>query len=224
MASPRSLEVLGEIAQKEREARFWEKHLDRLTPWERRRLSRGELGLIARPVEPVWKVGDRIEVARNLSIEVTEVRWRRDGYATTFRVRDFRPLFVRRAVPVFEPPALDEYGDPIPPSERAVADARLDGSYTRDASRGVPGAGEAVDLETQERISAEGLRNYNLVHAAEVAKREIRTLTASLKRVRGEALKKGIDITPEVTRIKAEVAALQKKVERDPRHSPEGSV
>lgn len=224
MASPRSLEVLAVLARREAEAVFWSRHSNSLTREERRKISKGEAGLLARPVEPGWKVGDRLQVARNLTIEVTGVRWRRDSYLTTFSVQDFRPLFVRRAVPVFEAPALDEHGDPIPPSERAIAEARVEGSYTRDAGRGVPGAGEAVDLETQEKISAEGLRNYNLVHQAEVAKREIRSLTATLKRVRGEALKKGIDITPEVERIKAEVAALKRKVEQDPRHSSHNSV
>jgi hypothetical protein len=224
MASPRSLEVLAAIAKGELEAAYWERHADSLTKPEKRRIAKGEAGVVVRPVEPGWKVGDKLPVARNLTIEVTGVRWRRDGYLTTFSIQDFRPLFVRRAVPVFDPPALDEYGDPLPPNEKAIADARLDGNYTRDAGRGVPGAGEAVDLETQEKISAEGLRNYNLVHQAEVAKREIRSLTATLKRVRGEALKKGIDITPEVERIKAEVAALKSKVEKDPRHSSHSTL
>ncbi|HEV2791773.1 MAG TPA: hypothetical protein VGV69_10780 [Solirubrobacterales bacterium] len=224
MASPRSLEVLAALAAGEREAEFWEKHAEALTREERRRIAKGEAGVLARPLEPGWKVGDRLPVARNLTIEVTGVRWRRESYLTTFSVQDFRPLFVRRAVPVFDPPALDEHGEPIPPNEKAIADARLDGNYTRDAARGVAGAGEAVDLETQERISREGLRNYNLVHQAEVAKREIRSLTATLKRVRGEALKKGIDITPEVERIKAEVAALKSKVEKNPRHSSNSTL
>jgi hypothetical protein len=224
MASPRSLEVLAVLAEREREAAFWDRHDKVLTREEKRRLAKGEAGLIARPVEPGWQVGERLQVARNLTIEVTGVRWSREHYLTTFSVQDFRPLFVRRAVPVFDPPALDEHGEPLPPNEKAIAEARLDGNYTRDAARGVRGAGEAVDLETQERISAEGLRNYNLVHQAEVAKREIRALTATLKRVRGEALKKGIDITPEVERIKAEVAALQSKVARDPRNSSHSSL
>lgn len=224
MASPRSLAVLAAIAEGERQADFWAHHGRSLTREEKRRISRGEIGLLIRPLEPEWKAGDRLQVARNLTIEVTGVRWRRDGYLTTFSVQDFRPLFVRRAVPVFDPPALDEHGDPIPPTEGAISEARLDGNYTRHAARGVAGAGEAVDLEAQERITAEGLRNYNLVHQAEVAKREIRSLTATLKRVRGEALKKGIDITPEVERIKAEVAALQRKVAQDPRHSSHGCV
>lgn len=224
MASPRSLEVLAVLAEREREAAYWSRHSDALTRDEKRKIARGEVGLLARPVEPDWKVGDRLPVARNLTIEVTAVRWRRDKYLTTFSVQDFRPLFVRRAVPVFDPPALDEHGEPVPPTEKAISDARLDGNYTRDAARGVSGAGEAVDLETQERITAEGLRNYNLVHQAEVAKREIRSLTATLKRVRGEALKKGIDITPEVERIKAEVAALNRKVSQNPRQSGHSSV
>jgi len=224
MASPRSLEVLRVLAEREREATFWARHSNSLTREERRKLAKGEVGQLVRPLEPDWKVGDRLSAARNLTIEVTAVRWRRDSYLTTFSVQDFRPLFVRRAVPVFDPPALDENGDPLPPTEQAISDARLDGNYTRDAGRGVPGAGEAVDLETQERITTEGLRNYNLVHQAEVAKREIRSLTATMKRVRGEALKKGIDITPEVERIKAEVAALQRKVSQDPRHSSHSSV
>jgi hypothetical protein len=224
MASLRSRAVLLHIAERETEARYWSRHERTLTREERRRLGRGELGLVKRPVEPGWEVGDRLEVARNLSIEVQAIRWSHDSYLTTFSVRDFRPLFVRRAVPVFDPPALDEHGEPLPPSARAIADARVDGNYTRDASRGVDGAGEAVDLETQERISAEGLHNYNLVHHAEVAKREIRTLTATMKRARGEALKKGIDITPEVERIKAEVAALLQKVAADPRNKPDSKV
>lgn len=219
MASPRSWEVLRQIEELEAEAAYWARHERELTRKERRQLSRGEIGLIVRPVEPGWGVGERLEVARNLTIEVTEVRWSRGSYRTTFSVQDFRPLFVRRAVPVFDPPALDEYGEPVPPKPGAIAAARLDGNYTRDASRGVQGAGEAVDLETQEKISAEGLRNYNLIHHAELAKREIRTVTANLKRLRGEALKKNIDITPEVERIKAEVAALQRKVSADPRIS-----
>jgi len=224
MASPRSLEVLAVLAEREREAVFWGRHDKILTREEKRRLAKGEVGLIVRPVEPGWKVGERLQVARNLTIEVAGVRWSRERYLTTFSVQDFRPLFVRRAVPVFDPPALDEHGEPLPPNEKAIADARLDGSYTRDAARGVSGAGEAVDLETQERITAEGLRNYNLVHQAEVAKREIRSLTATLKRVRGEALKKGIDITPEVERIKAEVAGLQKKVAQNPHTSSHSSL
>jgi hypothetical protein len=224
MPSPRSLEVLAVLSRREREADFWLRHADALTREERRKIAKGEIGLLVRPVEPSWTAGDRLEVARNLTIEVTAVRWKRDGYVTTFSVQDFRPLFVRRAVPVFDPPALDEHGDPLPPTEKAIADARVDGNYTRDAGRAVPGAGEAVDIETQERITAEGLRNYNLVHSAELAKREIRSLTATLKRVRGEALKKGIDITPDVERIKAEVAALQQKVAADPRHSSHSSV
>lgn len=224
MPSVRSLEVLAAIADREGEAAFWSRYTGSLTREERRRIAKGDAGLLVRPLEPEWKVGDRLQVARNLTIEVTGVRWRRDSYLTTFSVQDFRPLFVRRAVPVFEPPALDENGDPVPPSERAIADARLEGSYTRDAGRGVAGAGEAVDLDTQERITSEGLRNYNLVHQAEVAKREIRSLTAALKRVRGEALKKGIDITPEVERIKAEVAALQRKVGQNPRQNSHSSV
>lgn len=224
MASPRSLEVLAVLARREREAVFWERHAKVLTREEKRRIAKGEAGLLVRPLEPGWKAGDRLPVAQNLTIEVTGVRWSRQSYLTTFSVQDFRPLFVRRAVPVFDPPALDEHGEPIPPTELAIAEARIDGNYTRDAGRGVSGAGEAVDPETQERITAEGLRNYNLVHRAEVAKREIRSLTATLKRARGEALKKNIDITPEVERIKAEVAALQRKVAQDPRHSSHSSV
>ena len=224
MPSRRSLEVLAVLAKREREAEFWLRHTDALTREEKRKIAKGEIGLLVRPVEPAWAPGDRLTVARNLTIEVSAVRWKRDSYLTTFSVQDFRPLFVRRAVPVFDPPALDEHGDPIPPTEKAIADARVDGNYTRDAGRGVTGAGEAVDMETQERITAEGLRNYNLVHSAEVAKREVRSLTATLKRVRGEALKKGIDITPEVERIKAEVAALQRKVAADPRHASNSSV
>jgi hypothetical protein len=84
--------------------------------------------------------------------------------------------------------------------------------YTSNNRDALPDEPEAVDTETQEAITEQGLHHYNIVHAADVAKREVRTITAQLQEARAIAIKKGIDISPDVEALKKQVADLQERV------------
>lgn len=84
--------------------------------------------------------------------------------------------------------------------------------YTNRRRDGLPDEPPAVDEETQERITENSLHTYNLVHAEQLAKRDIRSLGEKLQRARADAAKKGIDISPDVERIKAEVEQLRQKI------------
>jgi hypothetical protein len=139
-------EVLRFIDAQER---AWTPWLDRLTPEERSWITTSSVGLIKRPFLPSWRVGEWLEVASNLRIQVTEIRWRRDGYITLFRVQDFRPNFVRRVPQMFEPPEVDEYGSPIAPTKEAIEEARLKGSYTASHALAVPDCDEAPTDDAQ---------------------------------------------------------------------------
>jgi hypothetical protein len=84
--------------------------------------------------------------------------------------------------------------------------------YTSNARDALPDEPEAVDAETQEAINKQNLHHYNVVHAADLAKREARTIAAQLREARAIAIKKGIDISPDVEALKDQIAELQEKV------------
>jgi len=85
------------IDYRESQIVFWEAHKDCLTREERSDLANERSTSILRPIEPEWKIGDRLPVASNVEAEVLDVVKSRRGYGTVFRVHDHRVLYLKRA-------------------------------------------------------------------------------------------------------------------------------
>jgi hypothetical protein len=208
----RRWDVLLDFPRLEAELAYWLKHADRLTHEERRAIIHGNLSVVVRPIEPAWSKDAWLQVASGLDIVVTAVRPVGDIYRTTFNKRDFRPNLMRRTVQVTDPPAFDIYGEPIPPTAAAIKAARIDGGYCQSAALAVPDSAEEVDIESQERFAEAGAVNYRIVHATRVAKQEIKTLSQKLRRVQGEAARKGVDISPDIAEIKRHVEGIESRL------------
>lgn len=127
------------------DAEFWERYADRLHPDEAAAIAEGDIGILKRPVEPTWTAGEWLEVRSNLWMRPHKPKFTHRGWRITFDLRDFRTHLVRRVPPMFDPPELDSYGEPIPPRAGAIMRARLDGSYTASHELAVPEDDEAPD-------------------------------------------------------------------------------
>lgn len=203
------------LAEGERAVAFWRRYENRLTQPERHRIAKGDYASIVRPLAPAWQDGDWLEVRSNLSIQVIEVRWRRQSYRTTFNVRDFRVRRVRRVPQMFDPPDRDELGIPVPHTASAIEDARLDGNYTASAALAVPEDDEAIDDDVQNRITKDanelGRLRELVEHPERVVEQDQKRKQNKLRKLQAEARKKGIDITPEldgaIRDIQAKLAA-----------------
>lgn len=142
-----SVEILRFIEEQEQ---TWLPYEACLTPEERQWVAGGHVASINRPFVPGWTVDDWLEVASNLQIQVTDVRWSRGLCRTAFRIQDFRVNLVRRVPQIHDPPRLDEHGTPVAHSREAIEDARIDGNYTAAEALAVTDCGEApTDAELQ---------------------------------------------------------------------------
>lgn len=214
LGSRRAWDVVHAFERGEREVALWTRHSDRLTQEEKRAVADGEMPVIVRPLEPHWKVGDWLKVVENLDLRVTLVTWMQRGfYRTEYVARDFRPAFMRRVPPVTtEEPAFDIYGDPIEATSQAIEAARADGSYSRSYGLAVPDSAEEIDAPMQEAYGRQARRNFGIVQAERLAKRDIRSVSQKLRRVQGEAIRKGIDISSDVKEIRHQVEGLERKL------------
>lgn len=212
----RHWDVVLDFPRLEGELAYWLKHANRLTHEERQAILAGEISAVVRPIRPAWEEGDWLRVASGFDIVITAVKaspgLRRESYRTTYKQRDFRPNLMRRVVPVNAAPAFDVFGEPIPPTEAAIRAARIDGGYTQSAGLAVPDSAEEVDIDTQQKFAEVGLLNYEVVHASRIAKQEIRTVSKKLRRVQGEAARKGVDITPDLAAIKEQIKQLEARL------------
>lgn len=155
-------DVVRELDRLEDDARFWARWTDRLHPDEARAIANGDIGVIKRPIEPEWPVGEWLKVASNLWIKPAKARYypRPRSWRITFDMRDFRVHLVKRVPQMFEPPELDDFGVPIEHDPEAVERARLDGSYTAAAELAVPEDDESIDDFTARRLSEESRRRW----------------------------------------------------------------
>ncbi len=208
----RHWDVVLDFARLEAELAYWLKYGDRLTHEERKAILHREISAVVRPIEPMWGEGDRLQVASGFDIIVTSIRERGGVYRTRYSKEDFRPNLLRRSVPVNDSPAFDVYGEPIAPSPAAIKAARIDGGYTQSHALTVPDSAEEVDIDTQEKFAGMGVVNYRIVHASRVAKQEIKTVAQKLRRVQGEADRKGVDITPDLVEVRQRIEDIEDRV------------
>lgn len=180
-------EVVHAIDAGLREVDYWERHSDRLTREERSHLAHGGEGPIVRPVEPSWKLGEFLEVASNLWIKPLAVHLRADHYRTQFMVRDFRARLLRRVPNAWEPPELDEHGIPVPHTQQAIEEARIDGNYTSSAALSIHDAGDAMDSYIHDRIHGEVAAK----NAIQGVKQQIRNEKLELEEELLQARRKG---------------------------------
>jgi hypothetical protein len=177
--------ALRVIVEREREIERWQRYARRLTPEERRRIASGDDSPIIRPLEPEWKEGDWLKAASNLRIRVAGVRWRRSQYRTSFDVQDFRARLPRRVPQMFEPPDLDEHGNPIDPDDAAIEQARLEGNYTAAAALAVPSVGEAVPIDYERVINMDARDRWaehkRLERAEQQAREDAKRLAATVR-------------------------------------------
>lgn len=154
VAGPTGRTVVYMIGIRERELAYWFAYGQRLTRDERSRLANGETSIL-RPIAPDWKRGDKLTIATDLTAEVTSKGWTHRGYRTAFKITDLRPFLLRQTPSANRPPAVDEHGDPLPPTAGEIYDARIDGAYTTSAAQAVPDAGAAMDDRLHRRLHAE---------------------------------------------------------------------
>jgi hypothetical protein len=119
---------------------------------------------------------------------------------------------VRRVPQGGEPPALNRFNEPIRPTPAAIKAARIDGGYCSSHALAVPDSAEEVDIETQARFAEQSSANVRVVHAERVAKKEIKTVSQKLRRVQGEAARKGVDIGPDVLDIRKRVEQIEQRL------------
>lgn len=86
------------------------------------------------------------------------------------------------------------------------------GDYTNDPGAAVPGEPEVVEAEVAEHYSAEARARFNVTHADEQLRRERRTLKRQLEQAHARAASRGIDITPEIERVRAAVASIENRL------------
>ena len=195
--------VVEHIDEGERQVEFWLRHSRRLTPEEQHRIIRSDYGSLVRPLEPEWTAGEWLKVASNLWIRPESPLWRRGSYRIPFSVRDFRPRLPRRVPQVFDPPELDEYGAPKQPTPVAIAEARLDGSYTTSHELAVVDEhNDGVDDRTLALYAAEAGAKQALGDSERTERRlkEIRKLPPSRRIIELEKLarERGIDVRDDV--------------------------
>ena len=72
-----------------------------------------------------------------------------------------------------------------------------------------PVTGDALK-DIQDRARA----NFNVLHAEQEAKREVKSLKARLSETEARARKQGVDATPTLMRIRAEIADLEARLDQ----------
>lgn len=72
---------------------------------------------------------------------------------------------------------------------------------------------EPVDGQALEDIQARARANFSVIHAEQEARREMKSLRAKLAEAQARALKKGVDITPEVARLHDQVDEMRRKLD-----------
>lgn len=193
------LKAIRAIEAGEKEVAFWRRYKDRLTREERQRIGADDYRPIVRPLEPAWKPGQELKAASNLTLTVEAVRWTRDCYRTSFSVRDFRPRFPRRVPQMYEPPELNEQGDPVAPSATAIEAARLDGSYTASHALSVPSSGEAVGDDHQNEWAMSSRTRFaeqkNAERSEERGRRDARRVAQGIRELAILAARSGADPT-----------------------------
>lgn len=197
-------EVIEHIDRLEDDAVFWERWMDRLHPDEKAALAYGEIGIIKRPVEPTWAVGEWMEVASNLWLRPHRPKYTHRGWRITFDLRDFRVNLVRRVPTMFEPPELDSQGYPVAHDKDAIEHARIDGNYTAAHALSVEGADESMDEFTQRRLTD---------RTRKAEREEIDRLYIVLEDLRS-AVKERLEGNPEAVKIMGRDAwALRSKID-----------
>lgn len=148
---------------REKELLYWLAYRHRLTPQERAAIVDGATSVI-RPIDQEWVPGEVLDVAHNVTAEVIETTWlkRRLGgpfdrdlqFRTSLRVRDRRPLLLRRGVIGSGTQPVDTIGAPLPPTMAELEQARIDSAYTSSPSRAIDDAGEEIDDSLHRRLHA----------------------------------------------------------------------
>lgn len=204
--------VVEHITRGEKEVEFWLRYAEKLTADERYRLLRGDYSSLVRPFEPEWPAGEWLKVGSNLWIKPEPPAWRRGHYRIPFSVKDWRPRLPRRVPQVFDPPELDEFGEPKKPTPAAIKEARLDGSYTTSHELAVYDEhNDGADDRILDLYAAEAGAKRALGDSERTRERleEIRKLPTSRRIVELEKLAKerGVD-------VRDDFKALERRVMR----------
>jgi len=201
-----------------REVERWEPFMAKLTPWEAGAIAAGTLDRINRPLEPEWataKDGEEagwIKVRANFWIQPHPARKTNKGYGIWFNVRDWRSRLIRRVPPMFEPPEMDDYGEPIPPTLEAIERARQSGSYTTSNRDAVTDAGDAVDDADQTRfIEAAQMHRAQASNLAQL-RRERYELDQRLRRAQADAMIRGVDISSPLRVIERQLEKIERRI------------
>jgi hypothetical protein len=149
--------VLYVFAVREEEIAYWEAHATTLTKEERSNLANARSTSSLRPIKPEWEIGERIEVATNVTAEVLEVVESFRGWGTVFKVSDFRPWYMKQVVGGSRQPRSDEQGYAAPVNKAEEEAARIDGNYTRSRHLAVPDTedSDVMDDKLHQRLHAE---------------------------------------------------------------------
>lgn len=126
-----------------------------------------------------------LEVHRTINVDL-------DVWVISFELEPDHPLF-------------------LTPAARPHGSVR---GYTRnvhDALEAVP----TVPREEQQLISDEARERYDAMHAPEIARREARSLASQLREAQLRALQRGVDVTPEIARIREQLDQIRAKAKGD---------
>jgi hypothetical protein len=208
---------IRELDQLFDEADFWEKWASRLNPEERKGIVQGDSGVIRRPVEPEWPALEWMQLASNFWIKPHRPKFTHKGWRITFDIRDFRVRMPRRVPQMFEPPELDSFGDPIPPTPDAIESARLEGNYTSSAELAVPDVGESVPDDYQNGLVIQAKERFashrEKAQAEELAKRDLRSVTAQIRETAIQMARNGLDPNPWLTDLQRQINARKNDLE-----------
>lgn len=89
---------------------------------------------------------------------------------------------------------------------------RVHRGYTRNPNHAIPDEPQVVDREVLDRFAEDARDRYVAQHADELAKREARSLSNQLREAHSRAARRGVDVTPEIAAIRAQLDQIRNKL------------
>jgi len=144
-------------------------------------------------------VGQVVALGTRVQITITGIRRNRRGeHVADYRLRDDRPVLMRRTPKMFEAPEVDGLGFPIEPTKEAINAATIDGNYTQDPSRAVSDGGEVPDVEYRTALGLKSRMGAAQAKekAEERAREDARRFAAQIRDILIMHARSGVDSTP----------------------------
>lgn len=97
-------------------------------------------------------------------------------------------------------------------AEERYLHRRAHRGYTRNPGEAVRDEPQPIDSATTLRYAADARDRYAAEHADDIARREARALGSQLRAARAAAAARGVDVTPEIQSIRAQLDKIQSKL------------